>query len=222
MANATAEKTIDKAPEKPVEVLATESTTEPTTGVRAILWNQRLDPTVSAPPRGAVEMRPFFLAYLDQDALDITPLSPTGAVQPSFKSLTLEPGLNWVDIAEWESARSAAALAGSNRERITASTTDAVERLKIALKVGLDPIEQQVEARAIVELKPLPDALMTGTLSDYGLEEIRKIVEVVNDANELGSWLASISTNAVNPHPQKKAVEALLKKAISNINAGDR
>ena len=212
---ATIEKTAPKSK-------TTVETVEPKTGVQAILWNQRLDPTVSAPPRGAVEMRPFVFAYLDQDALDITPLSPTGAVQPSFKTLTLEPGLNWVDIAEWESARSAAKLAGSDRERIGANTADALVRLKMSLKTGLDPIGEQIEARAIVELKPLSDALMTGTLSDYGLDEIKKIVEVVADANELGSWLASISTNAVNPHPQKKAVETLLKKAIQNINAGDR
>lgn len=220
MANATIDKAADKTTETPV--VEKVETPEPTTGVRAILWNQRADPTVSAPPRGAVEMRPFIFSSVDQDALDITPLSPTGAVQPSFINLILQPGLNWVDLAEWEKARKAAAFAGTERVRVGSNTTDPLERLKLSMKVGLDPIEEQVEARAIVELKPLPDALMTGTLSDYGLDEIRKIVEVVNDAIELGSWLASISTNAVNPHPQKQAVEALLKKAISNINAGDR
>lgn len=221
---ATTSNTIEKPAEKTAsksEAVETESV-ETKTGVRAILWNQRLDPTVSAPPRGAVELRPFVLAYLDQEALDITPLSPTGAVQPSFKQLILQPGLNWVDLAAWDEARSAAALAGCDRERVPATMTNPLDRLKAALKSALDPIKEQMDARAIVELEPLPGATMSGTLGDYGLEEIKKIVETVNDALELGSWLASISTNTVNPHPQKQAVEALLKRAIKNINSGDR
>jgi hypothetical protein len=63
---------------------------------------------------------------------------------------------------------------------------------------------------------------MTGTLSDYGIAEIAEICAVVNDAIEVESWLSSIASNAVNPHPQKAAAEKLLKKTLADINSGNR
>ena len=226
MATSTTDKTIDTtaaptAPTAPTPVPVEPAAPTPT-GTRAVLWNPAKDPTTFDLPRGASEMRPFVMAYLDESAIDITPLSPTGAVIPAFLTFTLQPGLNWVDEATLSSALDAAALAGASVQRVTPDIVAAIERLKIASRQGSDPIEVQTRANAIRILDPLPDALMTGTVSDYGVSEISEICGVVNDATVVESWLSSIASNAVNPHPQKAAVERLLRKTLDDINSGNR
>ena len=210
--------TIDKPIEKPIE----QASPEPNSGTRAIIWNPAKDPTCYDLPRGATEMRQFIFAYLDQDAIDVTPLSPTGAVIPSFKTFVLEPGLNWIEESTLNDALQAASIVGAEVQRVTPDIVGAIERLKVASRQGSDPIAVQTKAGAINILEPLPKALMTGTLSDYGIAEIAEICAVVNDANDVESWLSSIASNAVNPHPQKAQVEKLLKRTRDAINAGNR
>ena len=212
--------------DKPIDIVATPApaaTAAPTpTGTRAVLWSPAKDPTTFDLPRGASEMRPFVMAYLDESAIDITPLSPTGAVIPAFLTFVLQPGLNWIEESALSSARDAAALAGAAVQRVTPDIIGSIERLKIASRQGSDPIEVQTRANAIRILEPLDGALMTGTLSDYGVSEISEICAVVNDATVVESWLSSIASNAVNPHPQKAAVERLLRKTLDDINSGNR
>ena len=211
--------TTDKPIDPPV---VTAPVAAPTTGTQAVLWDSAKDPTTFDLPRGATEIRPFVLAYLDENAIDITPLSPTGAVIPSFVTFILQPGLNWVDQSALAPALAAAALAGAEIQRVTPEIVGAIERLKMASRQGSDPIAVQIRANAIRILEPLPGALMTGTLSDYGISEISEICAVVNDATEVESWLSSITSNAVNPHPQKAQVERLLRKTLDDISSGNR
>lgn len=222
----TTDKPIDATaatPAAPTAPVPTTPAAAPTpTGTRAVLWDPAKDPTTFDLPRGATEMRPFVMAYLDESAIDITPLSPTGAVIPAFLTFILQPGLNWVNETSLSLALDAAALAGESVQRVTPDIVAAIERLKIASRQGSDPIEVQTRANAIRILEPLPDALMTGTISDYGVSEISEICAVVNDATVVESWLSSIASNAVNPHPQKAAVERLLRKTLEGINSGNR
>ena len=215
---ATTDKTTEKVIEKPI----LNDAPEVKTGTRAVLWSPAKDPTTFDLPRGATEMRSFVMAYLDESAIDITPLSPTGAVIPSFLTFILQPGLNWVEESALSSALDAGALAGAAVQRVTPDIVGSIERLKVASRQGSDPIEVQTRANAIRILEPLPDALMTGTLSDYGISEISEICAVVNDATVVESWLSSIASNAVNPHPQKAQVERLLRKTLDDINSGNR
>ena len=223
---ATTDKPIDTTVAVPNPATPTAPTPAPAaptlTGTRAVLWSPAKDPTTFDLPRGATEMRPFVMAYLDESAIDITPLSPTGAVIPAFLTFVLQPGLNWVDESALSSAIDAAALAGESVQRVTPDIVGSIERLKIASRQGSDPIEVQTRANAIRILEPLDGALMTGTLSDYGISEISEICAVVNDATVVESWLSSIASNAVNPHPQKAAVERLLRKTLDDINSGNR
>lgn len=191
-------------------------------GLRAVLWSPQKDPTAYELPRGATEMRPYVFSYLDEEAIDITPLSPTGAVIPGFRTFTLQPGLNWVDSVELTQAIEASEKLGEPTQRVTPDISNAIERLKIASRQGYDPIRVQIRANAIKILEPMADALMTGTLSDYGVAEIAEICAVVTDAIEVESWLASVASNATNPHPQKAQVEKLLKKTLAEINSGNR
>ena len=214
--------TTDKPVEKVIEKLVINDTPEIKTGVQAVLWDASKDPTTFDLPRGATEIRPFVMAYLDESAIDITPLSPTGAVIPSFVTLILQPGLNWVEQSALEPALAAAALTGAAVQRVTPEIVGSIERLKMASRQGSDPIAVQTRANAIRILEPLAGALMNGTLSDYGISEISEICSVVKDAGEVESWLSSIQTNAVNPHPQKAQVERLLKKTLDDINSGSR
>ena len=210
--------TLDKPIEKPIEKASQESNS----GTRAVLWDPAKDPTCFDLPRGATEIRPFILAYLDEAAIDITPLSPTGAVIPQFKTFVLQPGLNWIEESTLNGAIYAASLVGAEVQQVTSEIVGALDRLKMSSRQGSDPIAVQVKANAINILEPLPKALMTGTLSDYGIAEITEICAVVNDALEVESWLSSVASNSVNPHPQKVAVERLLKKTLADINAGNR
>ena len=208
--------------EKPIEKSAEQASVEPNSGVRAIIWNPAKDPTCFDNPRGATEIRAFIFAYLDEESIDVTPLSPTGAVVPSFKTFVLQPGLNWVDQSILSGALRAASIVGAEVQRVTPDVVSALERLKMSTRQGSDPIAVQTKAGAINILEPLPKALMTGTLSDYGIAEISEICAVVNSATDVESWLSSVVSNSVNPHPQKRQVEALLKKTLADINAGNR
>ena len=208
--------------DKPIEKVVEQPSVEPKSGVRAIIWNPAKDPTSYDLPRIATEMRQFIFAYLDEESIDITPLSPTGAVIPSFKTFVLQPGLNWVDESILSGALHAAAIVGAEVQRVTPGVVGALERLRMTIRQGSDPIAVQTKAGAINILEPLPKALMTGTLSDYGIAEIAEICAVVNSANDVESWLSSVVSNSVNPHPQKRQVEALLKKTLADINAGNR
>ena len=210
--------------DKPIEKVVEQPSAEPAkSGVRAIIWNPAKDPTCHDNPRGATDIRPFFFVYLDEDAIDITPLSPTGAVIPSFsQTFVLQPGLNWIDESILRGALKAASIVGLEIQRVTPDIVGALERLKMSTRQGSDPIAVQTKAGAINILEPLPKALMTGTLSDYGIAEIAEICAVVNSANDVESWLSSVVSNSVNPHPQKRQVEALLKKTLADINAGNR
>ena len=209
--------------DKPIEKSAEQTSQEPKTGVRAIIWNPAKDPTSYDLPRSATEMRPFIFVYLDEEAIDITPLSPTGAVIPTFnRTFVLQPGLNWVDEALLSGELHAASIVGLEVQRVTPDIVGALERLRMTIRQGSDPIEVQTKAGSINILEPLPKALMTGTLSDYGIAEIAEICAVANSANDVESWQSSIVSNSVNPHPQKRQVEALLKKTLADINAGNR
>ena len=210
--------TLDKPVEKPIE----KASQEPNSGTRAVLWDPAKDPTTFDLSRGATEIRSFILAYLDEGAIDITPLSPTGALIPSFKTFVLQPGLNWVDESMLSGALHASSIVGLEVQRVTPEIVSALDRLKMSTRQGSDPIAVQTKANAIRILEPLPKALMTGTLSDYGIAEITEICAVVNDALEVESWLSSVASNSVNPHPQKTAVVQLLKKTLNDINAGNR
>ena len=61
--------TIDKPAEKVIEKPILNDAPETKVGTRAVLWSPAKDPTTFGLPRGASEMRPFVMAYLDEAAI---------------------------------------------------------------------------------------------------------------------------------------------------------
>lgn len=208
-------------PTATTEKPATIEVPEIKTGVRAVIWDPSKDPTCFSLPPGGTPMRAFVFVYLDEKAIGVTPLSPSGDVIPQFPRFILQPGLNWVESSDLDAAQQAAEISGSDVAD-TYGVASAVDRLKMSTRQGYNPIAVQIKAGAIKILEPLPKATMTGTLSDYDVSEIAEICAVVNDAIEVESWLSSIASNAVNPHPKKVHVEKLLKKTLEGINSGNR
>ena len=184
---------------------------------RAILWNPDRDPGAYALPKGTAQTRPFAMPYIDESRMAITPLSKGEAV-PSFKTLALNPGLNWVKVADWDSAVVAAANYGKPNEMPTPTST-APQRLVASTNHGSDPIEVLIEAAAIVVLKPRLTAL-SGTINDYELASIKKVVESSNDPGLLNVWKIDVQANSIDPHPNKVKIVEMIDRRGTEISSG--
>lgn len=184
------------------------------TGKRFVIWNPRRDPTTEAAPQRSTDVRPFVFPYVDATMFALTPVTPGGGVVPTFKTLTLLPGLNEVDCTAWASAIEAAKQQGQVRPQIRAEHTPA-ERLALSSQNGLDPIQQQILAGAIVVPTLNTDA-PSGTIGDYNSDAVAQIVATVKDALTLQSWLTGIAQGAI-VHAEKGRVERILKDAIAVI-----
>lgn len=212
MPNPTAEKEGAIAKESAVVVPALDPSSK-----RAILWNPDRDPGAYSLPKGTIKTRPFAMPYLDESRMAITPLSKGEAV-PSFKSIALSPGLNWIKVSEWDSALAAAARYGQPSEMPTPTST-APQRLSASTNHGVDPIQSLVEAGAIVVLKHRLTAL-SGTINDYDQASIKRAVELQDDSSLLNIWKVDVQANSIDPHPQKVKIVEMIDRRVAEIASG--
>lgn len=176
MANLTAEKPeIKSAPKM--------------TGAIAIIWNPDRDQDVLPAPNGTVNERPCLFDWVpvaevesilkNRAALDpfqaqmLTPVSIKGG-----KNLRLSPGINWVEIGQWEEAK-----AESTRRSVSGERHD-----------SRDYLQRLINDRAITVL-PTKGSTLTGTIADYGPDEARQIIETISDMRTLMEY-QSLSKDA--------------------------
>ena len=195
--------------------IKTENDKAPMTGNRFIIWNPRLDPTVYGAPQRSTDVRFFTMSWMDSIAFALTPVAPGGGITPSFRSLMLSPGLNEVSCEEWDAAVKAGQSFGGDRQQVRPSHSPE-ERLTLSSQHGLDPLQEQIEAGAIVVPALVTEAPL-GTIGDYTVQAIVKIVETVKDVQTLQSWLTGIAQGAI-VCTDKLKTERILKSAIDTLN----
>lgn len=201
-------------PEPKTETVTGPVNKQPVTGKRFIIWNPRLDPSAVPAPQRSVDVRPFAMSYIDQLAFALTPVMPGGGITPSFKTLLLNPGLNEVDCEEWTAAVNASSNYGQVRQSIDPSHSTA-DRLSLSSQHGVDPIQEQISAGAIV-VPALTTDNPAGTIGDYSVLGVQQILKAVTDVLTLQSWLSGIAQGLI-VHPEKRSIEIALKDAIAAI-----
>lgn len=189
------------------------------TGVRAIIWNPRKDPTVPPSPNRSEPMRPFVMSYLDRVKTQLTPVSPVnGTAVPQIATFMLEkPGLNWVQCSDWNRAVQEAENYGLPPQD-PGLEQSAIERLQMATRQGVDPIQLQIDHGAI-SVPELRVNNPTGTINDYTLAGIQVILSLEKDIETVRQWQRSVQTS-LEAHPNKVQVERLIEKALRNLEGG--
>lgn len=184
---------------------------------RFIYWDPNRDPLAYQLPNGAAPLRPFAFAWLDDEMIALTQPNKQGEVAPSFKNVSLRPGLNRIPSLKWAEAIDASKFMGQS-VTMPSPSEDSVSRLKKSARQGVDPIEQQIEARAITVLEFRKDegAVLNGTLNDYEFSSIRKAIELQNNEQTLVSWLEDVQ-KASSAHPKRSEIIRLIENRRSEL-----
>mgnify|MGYP001794281407 CR=1 FL=1 len=184
-------------PETTAKARSAKTTPEPQPfrGKRVIVWNPENDFRLAdqTPLRGYEMVRNYTFCYVDPVRTEqakatamatlahdrLARLGDNIPYTPVFKTLTLEPGLNWVEAKLW------ASVAAASTERYTAD-------IESGNKLSVDEIEKLVQSRAIFVFEPGERVnelrQFTGNFEDYSPQELRRLMAQVDDVAALQGY----------------------------------